>query len=102
MREGSVYQAKGPFTAGENAIASVIKEAGSAGKVRIGISIDTKDWLPLSDGEGFTFTITGTGDPVTIQMGRTCMYESEDGLYVDSITFNKDAPVSTIINLIGC
>lgn len=103
MKQAAIYQVKGPFKAGENAIASLLDKAGRAGKVRIGISIDTRDWLPLSKGEqGFSFVITGPTNTATIQMGRSCMYESDQGLYISSIVFNKDAPQSTIINIVGC
>lgn len=99
MKQGAVYQVKGPFTAGENAIADIISKAGGAGQVRFGISLDEKDWLPLED---FSFVVTGPTSTATIQMGRSCMYESDKGVYVTSIVFNQDAPESTIINVVGC
>lgn len=102
MKEGAVYQVKGPFKSGENALASLYTKEGVSGaqKIRFGISLDEKDWLPLA--QKFSFTVTGVDSPVTVLMGRSHIYETDDGVYVASIAFNVDAPESTKINFIVC
>lgn len=100
IREGGFYQIKGPFTAGQNALSDFFSQEGAtSAKVRVGISLDTKDWIKLQD---FAFTITGTTFSAIVQMGRTCMYQTDQGAIISSIVFNQDAPASTIINLVGC
>lgn len=99
MNTAGIYQIKGPFAAGTNVLTNILPKDGNTTKwARVGISIDTKDWMPLADAQnGFSFTINSD----VIQMGRTCMYETSQPIRLDSIVFNQDAPESTIVNLIG-
>lgn len=102
MKEAGIYQIKGPFTAGVNVIQSLLDSQDSSINVRVGISLDTKDWLPFGQTEeGFSFSIAGPKLNTVIQMGRTCMYETDQGISIYSIVFNQDAPQSTIVNLIS-
>lgn len=84
-----VGQIKGPFEANQNVFTS-------AQKVRLGISIDTKDLMPFGEDrvEGLSFKINGQ----LIEMGRTGMYETGDYINVSSLSFNKKTPASVIIN----
>ena len=102
MKEGAVYQIKGPFKSGENVLSDIYSKEGATGaqRIRFGISLDEKDWLPLA--RTFSFTVTGIGSPVTVLMGRSHIYEIDDGVYVSSIAFNQDAPESTKVNFIVC
>lgn len=100
MSTGGCYQLKGPFKAGTNILSSLYaKEGVSSPTLRVGISLNVKDWLAIPT---FSFTIVELDRTALIQMGRTCMYESDDGIPVTSITFNQDAPESTIVNLVVC
>lgn len=98
MDISGVYQVKGPFKAGQNVVQKILKTDSNAtyptSYARVGISINTKDWMPFKD---FYFNINS----IKIQMGRSCMYETSQPIQIDSITFDEDAPASTIINLIG-
>ena len=103
MRAGVVNQIKGPFPAGQNVFQSIFAQDGSdSARMKLGISIDEKDLLPFGDTTlyptGFAFRISGAGDPVTVQMGRTGMYQTEEPLQVGSLVFLNEAPQSVIIN----
>lgn len=105
MRPGTIGQVKGPFNAGENAFARLFQEEGTNSEtMRIGVSIDEKDFLPFGNTSaypnGFAFTITGTAGSDLIQMGRTCMYETDKAIRVNSLVFENDAPQSVIINFV--
>jgi hypothetical protein len=50
MNTAGIYQIKGPFAAGTNVLTNILSKDGNTTKwARVGISIDTKDWMPLAD-----------------------------------------------------
>ncbi len=82
MRAGFLGQVKGPFQGGKNALQEFYdKNNTSSEKMKLGISIDEKDFLPYGNEElypnGLAFTIVGPINSVLVQMGRTCMYETD-------------------------
>lgn len=104
MTSGTMKQLKGPFPFGVNIFGNDFSD-----KIKIGISLDQKDFLPFGYyDEGFSFTLQRSSSQVLIQMGRTCMYESDEGINaITGLVFNKPngyqydyTPQSVIVNYV--
>lgn len=91
MKAGTLGQVKGPFKAGENAIAAI----GGEQTLRFGISIDKKDFMSFKD--DFIFNINGQ----EFHMSKACVYEVDESVSVSSIVFPNGAPESVIINYVA-
>ena len=105
MRAGTVGQIKGPFQAGTNAFSELWNSQGTGSEMmRIGVSIDEKDLMPFGNTSiyptGFSFTISGGNNTTLVQMGKTCMYQSDQPVQVSSLVFTYNAPQSVIVNFV--
>ena len=103
MTAGTLLQLKGPFAYGQNVLGSNFSD-----KIKFGISLDMKDYLPYGkyDG-GFSFSITTDDGNVPIKIGKTCMYETDEPVIVKGLQFIKPSgdpddytPESVIINIV--
>lgn len=91
MAVGLITQYQGPIEAGVN-IASFLRRADQGGGAcKIGISLDEKDFYQCKD--GFWFKINGE----LYQMGRTCIYQSDDYFVLNQLSFPNGAPKSILV-----
>ncbi len=88
---GFFGQLTGPFSAGQN----LATQIGAGRKVKFGISIGEKDYMKLQD---FCFKVNNILTRVNIYIGRTFIYETDDGIILSELSFPDGAPASTIIN----
>lgn len=102
MTPGMIGQLKGKFSKGKNVFETVFKQYDSDGEnMKFGISLNERDSLPFGNiavyPTGLSFTLNGS---TVIEMGRTCMYETDEPTAVTSLSFNEDTPESVIINYV--
>lgn len=105
MRAGTIGQLKGPFQAGQNVFSSLFAQEGTnSEKMKFGVSINEKDLMPFGNlssyPNGLAFNVATPIGTVLVQMGRTCMYETDGAVQVNSLSFINNTPQSVIINYV--
>ena len=71
---------------------------------RIGVSMSEKDFMKIANENelnNFVFILNGQQlelSPISIQLGRTQIYEIEEGINISTIFFPNGAPASLLIN----
>ena len=107
ISSGMFGQITGPFSPGENAIASIIPIGGNSVIVKFGVSVAEKDdmifatWTqddPPTLDHRFRMVVNGDTVNKTIWFGVTNMYESDDCVTLTSIEFPDGAPPSVLID----
>lgn len=107
VSSGIFGQITGPFSRGENAIASIIPDGASSVVVKFGVVVAEKDdmifetWTQGSNptlNHRFRMVINGDTENKTIWFGVTNMYESDDCVNLTSIEFPDGAPPSVLID----
>ena len=114
---GILGQLQGPFDAGTN-IVNIIKaeynrvtgEILNPVFVKLGLSIAEKDHMiftmPIQSGDqypqSFQFIIRQQGEAQgqTFWLGKTQIYESDDGLEITELSFPQGAPASVLIDYV--
>lgn len=98
VQPGEIYQYKPPI--------STINIAKNA--VKIGVSISEKDYMKINNDinnpnlyGNFSFKIkTGENKLDEIQIGKTYMYETQEGINQPSLIFDN-APPSLLVEIVG-
>lgn len=65
--------------------------------MRFGVSISSQDLMPLIEQRLLKMTLNGE---ISIEIGKTGMYEITDPIQVYSLSFDIDVPASVIVNYI--
>ena len=91
LSNGAIGQVQGPFQAND-----FLNFNGK--QVKLGVSIAEKDLMTYGGTEikGFTIKI----DDELIKLGREGIYESDDWVELNQITFPQGAPVSVLIEYV--
>ena len=105
---GIMGQLQGPFTEGTNIIPYIINKVNSMGGninnpifAKIGITLAEKDFMLFGENKSsFKMLITIDGDTQEIWMGKTQIYESDNGLNLSSLIFPQGAPASVFIDYV--
>lgn len=99
---GYIHQVQGPFAAGQNIIENI--PLSSFQFLKIGISIDPYDLMPLGNMQGTTLAILHIDYNNTIskeiQIGKTGMYEIDEPMLIQKMFFKHNMPASTLIELV--
>jgi len=106
---GIMGQLTGPFSSNDNIITLIGRKEGLSTPIffKLGISLGEKDYMVYTREsvvndcinviKRFTFTVDlGDGDE-EFWLGKTYIYESDEGLYIASLKFPEGAPASTLI-----
>ena len=110
-RYGMIGQAQGPFSSNDiinSIIIPQIREHGGDVSnpvfAKFGISIGEKDYMIFDqmeeDGKRFKFIIDFGDGEKTIWMGKTQMYESDDGIEIQTLKFPEGAPASVFVEYV--
>lgn len=97
MNNGTIGQVKGPFSSSENIITTRLGSLSSDQTIKIGVTIGEKDWMQFGDKKkypkGFYFILNNT----EIEIGRTCIYETDEPLCVSNLQFPYGDKVASLI-----
>ena len=91
LTNGMIGQVQGPLTSTDN-----INFNGNY--VKLGISLGEKDLMTYTESEyhGFMFQI----NDALIRLGRDGMYETDDVIQINQLTFPQGAPASLLIEYV--
>ena len=108
-RYGIIGQAQGPFSSETNVIDIIVPQIRAKGGdvskpifAKFGISIGEKDYMIFDKEEKDKFKfIIDFGDGETIVwMGKTQIYESDEGIRINTLKFPQGAPASVLIEYV--
>lgn len=117
---GIMGQLIGPFSANQNVIPLIASKEGVTSPIffKLGISIGEKDYMiytretvetyidpkehkeykKINVEKQFTFELgQNNAEPEEFWLGKTQIYESDDGLTISHLSFPEGAPASTLI-----
>ena len=110
---GMIGQLVGPFNSDVNIIPLISNKEGISNPIffKLGISLGEKDYMVYTREEvendyvnikkRFNFKITFgdelAGSGTEFWLGKTQIYESDEGLYIKELIFPEGAPASTLI-----
>lgn len=110
---GMIGQLVGPFNSNVNIIPLISNKEGISNLIffKLGISLGEKDYMVYTREEvendhvnikkRFNFKITFgdelAGSGTEFWLGKTQIYESDEGLYIKELIFPEGAPASTLI-----
>lgn len=107
---GIIGQIQGPFSSNTNIVNLIRAEIGGTGSApifaKLGISLAEKDFMIFGKEEdgtmptSFKFYLDQGDGPEEFWVGRTQMYESDDGLTLTSLVFPQGAPASVFVEYV--
>ena len=96
LKSGSIGQIQGPFSEDDEFIFQSLN--GGTAYVKLGIIINDKDLMTFGNSEDKGFTVNINGE--LIRFGREGIYELDDVMKIDSLSFPQGAPASVIIDYV--
>ena len=96
LKSGSIGQIQGPFS--ENDVFTFRGLNDGIVYVKLGIIINDKDLMTFGDSEDKGFTVRINGD--LIRFGWEGIYELDEVMKIDSLSFPQGAPASVIIDYV--